>query len=142
MHRKHIFSGWYSPFFRFEPRGRVSWNEEERTHWVHVTKRWKKTRTYRTSIRIQETEQTQRHLHLEKLVLTWCSFSHLDSCDTTRPQITLRDKTTPVNQNHNGHTCSDTSSVHRYNTPVLHSYIMLDFECLRRLWRLLLCNRM
>lgn len=55
---------WYSPFFRFESGRRVSWNEEERTHRVHVTKRWKK-HTHR-SVRIQEAEPKQTYRYEQK----------------------------------------------------------------------------
>lgn len=62
MHKEHILSVWYSPFLRLESGRRVSWNEEERTHWVHVTKCWKKTHTYRESISIQETEHKNTNI--------------------------------------------------------------------------------
>lgn len=42
----------------------------------------------------------------KKTVLTWRSFSHFNSCDTARPQITLQEKMPPVKQSHYEHRSS------------------------------------
>lgn len=54
----------HSPFFRLESGRWISWDEKKSTHWVHVTKCWKKTHTH------TRVKNTIENLTLKKMQIT------------------------------------------------------------------------